>query len=79
MNLYLDTDFGQLDCLGEVKGIGMYSKVYQRSVLLDLPFGPCRVLDIDALIRAKQAMDRPRDRAAIIQLRAIMERPRPGR
>jgi hypothetical protein len=75
-NLYLDTDFGQLDCLGEVKGIGGYGKVYQRSLLVDMPFGPCRVLDIDALIRAKQAMDRPRDRAAIVQLRAIKERSR---
>ncbi|MGD0262394.1 MAG: hypothetical protein ABSD29_21735 [Verrucomicrobiota bacterium] len=75
-NLYLDTDYGQLDCLGEVKGIGDYNKVAQRGVLVDLPFGPCRVLDIDALIRSKEAMDRPRDKAAIVQLRAIKERSR---
>lgn len=73
-NLYLETDFGQLDCLGEVKGIGLYSKVYQRSVLVELPFGPCRVLNLEALIQAKQAMDRPRDRAAIVQLCAIKDR-----
>jgi hypothetical protein len=78
-NLYLDTDYGQLDCLGEVKAIGGYPEVNKRSVLLDLPFGPCRVLGIDALIRSKEAMDRPRDRAAIIQLRAIKERDRPGK
>jgi hypothetical protein len=73
-NLYLDTDYGQLDCLGEVKGIGAYSKVYQRSLPVHLPFGSCRVLNIDALIISKQAMDRPRDRAAIVQLRAIKDR-----
>ena len=77
-NLYLDTDYGQLDCLGAVKGIGDYSEVAQRSVLVDLPFGPCRVLDVDALIRSKEAMDRPHDRAAIVQLRAIKERSRLG-
>lgn len=75
-NLHLDTDYGQLDCLGEVKGIGDYNKVAQHSVLIDLPFGSCRVLGIDALIRSKEAMDRPRDRAAIVQLRAIEERSR---
>ncbi len=73
-NLYLDTDYGQLDCLSEVKGIGRYNKVYQRSLVVHLAFGPCRVLNIDALIISKQAMDRPRDRAAVLQLRAIKER-----
>jgi hypothetical protein len=73
-NLYLDTDYGQLDCLGEVKAIGDYGQVSRRSVLVDLPFGPCRVLNIDALIRSKEAMDRPRDRAAVVQLRAIRAR-----
>ena len=75
-NLYLDTDYGQLDCLGEVKGIGDYREVARHSVLVELPFGSCRVLGIDALIRSKEAMDRPRDRAAIVQLRAIKERSR---
>jgi hypothetical protein len=73
-NLYLDTDYGQLDCLGEVKGIGGYAEVAELSTRLNLPFGPCRVLEIDALIRSKEAMDRPRDRAAIVLLRAIKER-----
>jgi hypothetical protein len=73
-NLYLETDYGQLDCLGEVKGIGGYQEVAKRSILVDFPLGPCRVLGIDALIRSKEAMDRPRDRAAIVQLRAIQER-----
>ena len=77
-NLYLDTDYGQLDCLGWVKGVGDYDAVARRSVRIHLPFGPCRVLGIDALIRSKQAMDRPRDRAAIVQLRAIRERARFG-
>jgi hypothetical protein len=77
-NLYLDTDYGQLDCLGTVKGIGDYNSVARRSVRVHLPFGPCCVLEIDALIRSKEAMNRPRDRAAIVQLRAIQERARLG-
>jgi hypothetical protein len=33
--------------------------------------GSCRILTIDALIRAKQATDRPHDRQTIAQLRII--------
>lgn len=77
-NLYLETDYGQIDCLGEVKGIGDYNAVARRSILLTLPFGPCRVLCLEALILAKEAMDRPRDRAALVQLRALRTRSRPS-
>ena len=73
-NLYLDTDDGQLDCLGEIKGIGGFEKVVEASEEIDLPFGRCRILSLDAAIEAKKAMDRPRDREAVLQLEAIRER-----
>lgn len=73
-NLYLDTDEGQLDCLGAVLGIGDFAEVKRRSVELELPFGRCRILALDALIEAKKAMGRPRDKAAALQLLAIQER-----
>ena len=70
-NLYLETDLGVIDCLSEVLGVGAYSVVKKQSVPLDLDFGKCRVLGLDALIRAKRAMNRPRDREAVVQLEAI--------
>ena len=73
-NLYLDTDWGQLDCLGEVLGVGDYQAVVVQSVPVELAGGVCRILSIDALIRAKEAMGRQRDREAALQLRAIRER-----
>jgi hypothetical protein len=73
-NLYLETDWGQLDCLGEVSGVGAYEQALQESTEIELAAGPCRILSISALIRAKEAMGRPRDREAIVQLRAIRER-----
>jgi hypothetical protein len=73
-NLYLETDWGQLDCLGEVAGVGTYEQALQESTEIELAAGPCRILSIGALIRAKEAMGRPRDREAIVQLRAIRER-----
>jgi hypothetical protein len=41
---------------------------------LELPFGNCRILDLDALIRAKEAMNRDHDRFTAKQLREIKRR-----
>jgi hypothetical protein len=76
-NLYLRTDLGVLDCLGEILGVGNYDAVRRRSVVVDLPVGPCRILDLSALIDAKSALDRTQDRLALIHLRKIQERQQP--
>ena len=70
-NLYLDTDLGHLDCLSEIQGIGPYERVKHASQLIEVEGMQLRILTIDALIAAKQAMNRPRDREAIRQLKAI--------
>ena len=70
-NLYLRTDLGIVDCLGEVLGVGDYDAVSSHSTQVELPFGKCRILRIDALIRAKEALDRDRDRLAVKQLKEI--------
>ena len=77
-NLYLSTDWGQLDCLGEIKGIGGYAECFARSEALDLDGCEIRVLTLDALIEAKRAMGRPRDLHAVLELEAIRERLRAG-
>lgn len=70
-NLYLDTDMGQLDCLNYINGIGDYQKVKQASVIVQSGQTKLRVLNLDALLEAKKAMNRPRDQEAIRQLEAI--------
>lgn len=70
-NLYLKTDLGVLDCLGEVLGVGSFNEVAQHSVEVELPSGKCRVLGIDALIRAKEAMNRDHDRITVKHLQEI--------
>jgi hypothetical protein len=71
-NLYLRTDLGLLDCLGDVAGIGGYEEALRLSV-------PClsgrfRMLNIDAIIAAKKATGRERDHQALILLTAIKEK-----
>jgi len=73
-NVYLHTDLGQLDCLGELKGIGDFEAVMQRSIVQDLKDFQLRVISLDALIEAKEAMGRPRDLENAKILRAIRER-----
>lgn len=73
-NMYLRCDLGVLDCLGEIKGVGSYEEVRQRSVIADLPIGPCRILNLAALIESKQALDRTQDKLALIHLREIQKR-----
>ena len=73
-NLYLETDLCVLDCLGEVAGIGGYEEVLKNSMEVELPAGKFRMLDLDGLIRAKEAMGRPHDHLTVVQLRAIKER-----
>ena len=75
-NLYLKTDLGIVDCLGEVLGVGDFESVSKHSVELELPFGNCRIIDLEALIRAKEAMNRDHDRIAVKQLREIQRRQR---
>jgi hypothetical protein len=77
-NLYLKTDLGILDCVSEVLGIGDFEAVLRQSVELRLPFGSCRLLHLDGLIRAKEAMNRDHDRIAVRQLRAIKSRQNQG-
>ncbi len=71
-NLYLKTDLGVVDCLGEVLGVGDFDAVRQNSVEVELPAGNCRIIDIETLIRAKEAMNRDHDRITVKQLQEII-------
>ena len=73
-NLYLDTDLGKLDCLSEVKGIGGYDEVRRQSIVAQFSYGEFQFLNLDALIRAKEAVGRPRDLDAVRWLAAIKEK-----
>jgi hypothetical protein len=72
-NLYLETTLGQIDCISEVAGVGGWKEVLKKSIRVKLSWGHCRILNIDGLIESKLAMNRPRDREAVKQLRAIKE------
>ena len=70
-NLYLDTDIGQLDCVSFVDGVGDYQQAKSASGLVKVETLQLPVLGLDALIKAKKAMNRPRDKLAVTQLEAV--------
>lgn len=72
-NLYLKTDLGVVDCLGEVLGVGDFDAVLNHSVEVELPVGKCRIIDIKTLIRAKEAMNRDHDRITVKHLKEIIK------
>ena len=73
-NLYVLTNLGRLDCLSEVAGIGDFDAVLKESEPTTFDFGVCRILTIEALIRAKDAIGRDKDKMTAVQLRAIKEK-----
>jgi hypothetical protein len=79
-NLYLLTDIGQIDVLGMVEGVGDYAAVVGQAIEADLGegVGPCKVIDLDALIAAKRAAGRAKDMPVVHELERIRTRLRGG-
>ncbi len=73
-NLYVKTDWGDLDLLGQIKGIGNFEEVSKKTIEIEIFGYPCRILDIDSLIKAKEAMDRPKDKQVVLELQVIREK-----
>jgi predicted nucleotidyltransferase len=73
-NLYLETDLGPVDLLGSIKGVGDFERVRAASIEIELFGRRCRVISVEDLIAAKQAMGRDKDLIAVKELRAILER-----
>lgn len=73
-NLYLETDLGPVDFLGEIKGVGGFERVREASIEIELFGRRCRVISIEGLIQAKEALGRDKDLIAVKELRAILEK-----
>lgn len=72
-NFTFETSIGEIDMLGEVKGIGDYPAVLERSVVFQIYGCDVRALTLDALIVAKTAADRPKDHLVLPELHALRE------
>lgn len=70
----LETDLGDLDCLGEIDGGKSYEDLLPSSVELHVGEGlKIRVLGLSQLIEIKRRAGRPKDLAALPLLEATLE------
>lgn len=72
--MLLLTDLGRLDVLKEVTPIGEFPAVAAESQLFHVGGTPTRVLTIDALIRAKAAVGREKDKKGLYHLEALKKK-----
>jgi len=70
-NLYLQTDWGVVDILSNILGVGDFARLGSRAESFVLAGKPCRLIALDDLIQAKEALGREKDLLAAKELRAI--------
>jgi predicted nucleotidyltransferase len=72
-NFTFSTTIGDIDLLAEIAGVGDYSVAKERSVEFTIYDRTVKVLDLDALIAAKQAANRTKDQLVLPELLALRE------
>jgi len=70
-NLYLQTDVGVIDILSTILGVGDFERLKIKAEELEIAGRVYRVISLDDLIVAKEAMGREKDMLAVKELRAI--------
>lgn len=73
MNFTFESDFGDIDLLGELSGVGQFPALARDAVLIDLDGTKIRAASLDALIRSKRAAGRVKDLNMLPELEALKE------
>ncbi len=73
INFTLETDWGDIDLLGDVPGIGDYAKLLPRAVKTNFYGFQLDTISLDDLIKAKQTANRIKDKLHLLELEAIRE------
>ena len=73
LNFTFQTEVGDIDLLGEVKGVGAYRECLQASEELEIFGHTFCVLSLEKLIDSKRAAGRPKDLLVLRELETILE------
>ena len=76
-NIYLQTDLDPLDVLGSIAGFADIDEIRKNAVRFDLFGRAVSVISREDLIRAKEALGRPKDLLVAQELRAIAQKQQP--
>ena len=72
-NLYLETNLVVLDILSSVAGLGGFDQVVQGAMEIKIDGEVCKILSLEKLIKAKEAMSRLKDKLTVQELKVIAE------
>lgn len=75
-NLYLRTDWGVVGVLSSVLGLGDFERLKVHAETIMIGGKACRLIGLEDLILAKEAMGREKDMLAAKELRAVAEKRR---
>lgn len=70
-NLYLETDIGIVDIIGDVAGVGKFERLKKKAIEIDYLGYKCKVISLDDLILSKKALSRDKDLIGLKELLAI--------
>lgn len=70
-NLYLQTDMGVVDILSSILGIGDFERLKQNAEQVEIDGRSYRVMSLNDLITAKEALGREKDLLTAKELRVI--------
>lgn len=73
LNFTFTTDIGDIDLLGELRGVGNYAEASEDADVMELFGFQYKVLALPNLIASKRAAGRPKDLIVIPELEAILE------
>lgn len=73
LNFTFTSEVGNLDLLGEVRGVGFYEDVVAEAVTYELFGSLFPVIELKRLIVAKRTAGRPKDLIAVVELEALLE------
>lgn len=73
LNFTFVTDVGDLDLLGEVRGIGSYDEAIGGASSFQVLGYTFKVIALNKLILAKRTAGRPKDLIAVAELEALLE------
>lgn len=73
-NLYVTTDEGIIDLLGEITGLGTFERVAAHAVELKVADFSARVIGLEDLISSKRKLGRPKDQRVARELELVLAR-----
>ena len=72
LNFTFETDYGKLDLLGEVAGVGLFEQALVGAERVVFNGEEVSILSLPCLINAKKATGRPKDIALLAELNVIL-------